>query len=79
MNGYYSDAPHTPSEWQAAVDAAEALLVLNAARQQGLVAGVPWIDVPRCQELLELGEARGFRPLPDVKDRILPWILPRNG
>jgi hypothetical protein len=76
MNEYNSESPHTPAEWQATVDAAQALLALNAARQYGLIAGGPRINVPRCQELLELGEARGFRPLPDVKDRILSEILP---
>ena len=60
-------SPKTPSEWQAAVDAADVLLRLDNARAYGLVTGGPEIDADRCLELLELGRNRGFEPNPRRK------------
>ena len=41
------ESPRTPSEWQAAVDAAEAGLALESARLNGLVLGGPRVDGAR--------------------------------
>jgi hypothetical protein len=54
--------PQTEVEWQIAVDAANALLRIDAARQYGLIVGGPAIDVDRCVELLERGAAQGTVP-----------------
>ena len=40
--------PETLDEWQAAVDAAEALLVLDSMKQYGLIEGGPDTDLDRC-------------------------------
>jgi len=37
-------------------------LLLDSARQYGLVTGGPEIDVERCEEILTLGKARGIEP-----------------
>jgi hypothetical protein len=65
------ESPKTPAEWQFAVDHAEALLTLEGARLFGLVHGGPKVNTARCQELLELGRSRGFRPAADAWERIL--------
>lgn len=53
--------PETPEEWQAAVDMAHFYLCLDAARRYGLISGGPEIDVDRCEDILERGQARGVR------------------
>ena len=40
--------PKAPEEWQAAADAADALLRLDSARMYGLVTGGPEVDADRC-------------------------------
>ncbi len=59
--------PSTPAEWQDAVDAAQLLLLIDSARQYGLIDGGPAVDVERCVQVLEVGKARGYRPAPDAK------------
>ena len=54
--------PETLDEWQAAADAAEALLVLDSMKQYGLIEGGPDTDLDRCAELLALGRVRGITP-----------------
>lgn len=54
--------PETPAEWQEAVDAAEGLLLIDSARQYGLITGGPKIDVERCQEILRRGREHGVYP-----------------
>jgi len=54
--------PVTPHEWQEAVDAAHLWLLIDAARQYGLVTGGPAVDVGRCEEILAAGATAGFRP-----------------
>lgn len=54
--------PRTRGEWQEALDCAESLLGLEAARQHGLVTGGPGINVARCQEILAEGKQRNFFP-----------------
>lgn len=61
--------PTTPAEWQTAVDAAKALLTLEAARSYGLVRGGPGVNVGRCEDLLARGRARGIEPSPDAVER----------
>lgn len=50
--------PESAAEWQDAVDAAHGALALESARQYGLVAGGPVVDVVRCQLILSAGLAR---------------------
>jgi hypothetical protein len=54
--------PQTPEEWQDAVDTADFLLLLDAARQYGLVEGGPGVDVERCADILARGAAIGVIP-----------------
>lgn len=54
--------PATPAEWQDAVDASNALLVLNTALTHRLVAGGPKVRVARAEDLLRRGRALGYRP-----------------
>jgi hypothetical protein len=56
------DDPRSDAEWQAAVDAADFLLRLEAARAYGLVTGGPEIDVRRCEAILARGRERGVVP-----------------
>lgn len=63
--------PRTRKEWQQAVDAAEALLRVDAAKQYGLVEGGPDVDEERCRELLEKGQRRGFRPREEAVEAII--------
>jgi hypothetical protein len=58
--------PEIPAEWQAAVDAAYFYLLLDSARQYGLVVGGPQVDVARCAAILAAGEARGYVPTPSA-------------
>lgn len=64
--------PVTPQEWQSAVDAAEASLLLDAARTYGAITGGPVrVDVRRCEQLLVEGAERGFTPTVDAIERFL--------
>ena len=63
--------PVTPQEWQSAVDAAEASLLLDAARTYGAVTGGPEVDVQRGEQLLVEGAERGFTPTVDAIERFL--------
>lgn len=63
--------PVTREEWQEAVDAAYASSVLESARQYGLVAGGPRVDVDRCMEILERGAAQGVSPADDAVERFV--------
>jgi hypothetical protein len=54
--------PHSPAEWQAVVDAAEACLLLESARQYGLVTGGPGVNVGRCEDILNRGAELGIHP-----------------
>jgi glycine/serine hydroxymethyltransferase len=62
--------PTTAQEWQQAVDAAEAWLVMDSAKSCGLIAGGPRIDVERCEEILGEGKRLGFYP----KDRVIELV-----
>jgi len=54
--------PKTPAEWQTAVNIAEACLLVDSARQYGLITGGPVVDVARCDQILTEGRARGIVP-----------------
>jgi hypothetical protein len=54
--------PTNAAEWQEAVDHAHFFLLLDSARQFGLITGGPAIDVERCEEILEKGAALGYTP-----------------
>lgn len=54
--------PQTPEEWQVAVDGANAALLVDSARQYGLITGGPIVNVERCIEILERGKALGYLP-----------------
>lgn len=54
--------PKTKQEWQAAANAARELLLIDAARQYGLIEGGPIPDVDRCEEILRLAKERGIEP-----------------
>jgi len=62
--------PTTPEEWQAAVDAADFLLLIDDARRYGLIASDQVIDVVRCIQILERGADRGVFPTPPQRRRI---------
>ena len=54
--------PETPEQWQEAVNLAEFYLLLDSARQYGLLEGGPSLDIERCEELLQRGKQQGFQP-----------------
>lgn len=62
--------PETREQWQDAVDAAEALLHFDSARQYGLIVGGPQVNVERCAELLRRGAELGIYPAPDAVERL---------
>jgi hypothetical protein len=63
--------PQTPEEWQEAVDTAHVMLLIESARQFGIVRGGPKVVVARCEEILERGKARGYTPAEDVVERLV--------
>jgi hypothetical protein len=63
--------PQTPEEWQEAVDLAEAHVLIESARQYGLITGGPKVNVLRCTELLDLGRRRGHRPGKEAVKRMI--------
>jgi DNA-binding XRE family transcriptional regulator len=68
--------PQTPDEWQAAVETADFLLLLDSAIQYGLVVGGPTIDADRCLDLLHRGASRGIYPAEPIARRraIARWL-----
>ena len=54
--------PTTHAEWQAAADAAEFLLLLDSARQYGLITGGPTPNYERCEEILRRAHTLGITP-----------------
>lgn len=57
--------PQTNEEWQQAVNDARFLLLLDSAKQYGLVETDIEVNVDRCDEILEEGRGLGFLPDPD--------------
>lgn len=62
-------------EWQIAVDAAEAMLLLDSARQYGLVTGGLFVDVDRCVDLLARGHAAGYVPIEAHVDAVVAAVV----
>lgn len=56
--------PKTPEEWQAAVDAADALISLDSARRYGLIKGGPDVNIDRCGDIVRRGAELGYKPSP---------------
>jgi len=55
--------PTTPEEWQAVVDGAYVMLIIEKARGYGFVdGGGPTVNVARCEDVLARGRALGYRP-----------------
>ncbi len=67
-----AEDPQTPEEWQAAADGADFLLLLDSARQYGLIEGGPEANVGRCVEILERAADQGIFPTP--LDRRRAWV-----
>lgn len=53
--------PRTPREWQAAVDAAQLMLILDSCEQYGLIVGQE-VNVERCELIMALGRSKGITP-----------------
>lgn len=66
--------PATPQEWQEAVDAAEALLLIDSARQYGLITGGPVANVARCCEIKLKGLEMGIRPRKNFAEQLIAEI-----
>jgi hypothetical protein len=63
--------PKTTDEWQQAVDAAHACLMIHDAKLYGLITGGSAINADRCIQILELGKARRIYPSPDAMERFI--------
>jgi hypothetical protein len=61
--------PDTLQEWQEAVDAAELLLLIDAARKYGLIRGGPEVNVPRACLIKLKGLSMGIRPSPNLVEK----------
>lgn len=55
--------PEEKEDWQLAVSLARALILVDAARQHGLVSADPKCDLKRCEVIIERGKAIGVEPL----------------
>jgi hypothetical protein len=55
--------PKTAGEWQEAVNVAEFLLLIDSARQYGLITGGAEVDANRASAILARGRQLGYRPL----------------
>jgi len=72
--------PRTPAQWQQAVNGAEFFLLVESARQYGLIEGGPGVNADRCAEILRRGAARGIRPLPfdELAKLYLPALMSQD-
>ena len=70
-----SQEPTTREEWQQAVDVAQFLLLLDSARQYGLIEGGPKVNLERAVTLIEKGKRRGVTPAPH-DELIRRFIVP---
>ena len=72
--------PETLDEWQTAVDAADALLKLDAARLYGLVSSGPDVDAERCWEVIHrAAEEHGIEPAEDAVERFVAGMTGGRG
>jgi hypothetical protein len=67
--------PKSDADWQSVVDAAEAFLALDSARQYGLIAVDVVVDVDRCLAILSEGKKRGFAPSKDAIERLVTELM----
>jgi hypothetical protein len=63
--------PEEKEDWQLAVSLAQALILVNSARQHGLVGIDPKCDIRRCEDILKRGKAIGVEPLLADVDTII--------
>lgn len=54
--------PDGDDEWQDAVDTAHLFMLMDSARQYGLVAGGPVVNADRCHDLIARAAERGIYP-----------------
>lgn len=54
--------PRTPREWQEAADLAWTLLMVDSAKQYGLITGGPAVNLDRCETILHRASRRGIKP-----------------
>lgn len=54
--------PRGRGEWQEAADDAYTLLLIDSAKQYGLIEGGPTINVERCEVILDRAKIRGIAP-----------------
>ena len=54
--------PSSPGAWQLAVDSCHVLLLIDSARQYGLIKGGPVANVERCEDILKRGKTMGYVP-----------------
>lgn len=67
--------PTTPAEWQNAVDVAHVYLMIDSAKQYGLVDGGPAINVDRCEELITRGREHGIVPRPEAVEEVIGELM----
>ncbi len=65
------EEPQTDAEWQAAVDEAEAWLMIHLTIKHGLVEYSGKINAVRCREILERGQKKHIHPSPEALDELL--------
>jgi len=67
--------PQTPAEWQVAADLAETFLLIDSARQYGLVIGGPTVVVDRCVSILRRAKAAGIEPRDEFIDALIAAMV----
>ena len=67
--------PKTREEWQEVTDMCHFYLLLDSARQYGLVDGGPQINVKRCEQLFSKATRLGFSPSPGSVERLTAELL----
>jgi hypothetical protein len=65
-------------DWQEIVDNAQFLLVIQSARDCGLIASGPEINEARCEYILRLGAERGYKPH-STSDLVKKYLLVAKG
>lgn len=58
--------PKTKAEWQKLVDVAGFFLLLDSARQYGVITGGPNVNVERCCQIIEAGRKKGIQSRADA-------------
>lgn len=71
--------PQTPEQWRMAAAMAQACIVLDAARQYGLVTGGPGVNLNRCLEVVARAKARDIVPSEAEIDQAIQAIVIAHG